>query len=355
VSVIITTDVERAAKRLDKTLVVDRDDSIGDAARALADRLGVRIVVEGERPSEPESSAVPQQPPEPAPEPPPAPEPAPIPLLTAESQPSASPVGERASPPAVEPLAPVTAPSVTQPPAPPIVPLSAVPPIAPAEAPPTPPAAPVASVPRIAPIEIRPAEPFGPSVPATSVGGSERGAVAEPVSGVSRLAPEPETLPDLPPIAGPTVTRIPISPTTKPAAPAPVPTLAGRAPPTPRQRRAVSRAVAASPQLGIVLGRVIGTDAVRAAAAQGLRLVRVGPESYVTRSARHLAGELGVVLYPDPSLAAVDDRTHAGAVVNPISAEPAITRQGAGIVRPGGTPVGGDHLAGTLSVQPDEE
>jgi hypothetical protein len=100
--------------------------------------------------------------------------------------------------------------------------------------------------------------------------------------------------------------------------------------------------------MGLLLGRVIDSDEVRRAAEAGVRLVRIAPEAYVTRSARRAAAMLGVVLYPDSSLTEVDDRTKAGNVLNPISREPAITRRGAGIVRPGGIPIGGDHLSGTL-------
>jgi hypothetical protein len=100
--------------------------------------------------------------------------------------------------------------------------------------------------------------------------------------------------------------------------------------------------------MGVLLGRVIDSREVRRAAEAGVRLVRIGPEAYVTRSARHLAATLGVVLYPDSSLMDIDDRTKAGKVVNPISLEPAITRQGAGMMHPGGIPIGGDHLPGTL-------
>ncbi len=345
-AVIITTDVERAARRTDKTLQLGQGDLVGPQARDLAARLGVRIA----GPDEPVGP----------------------PVAEASIQ-SATPLS--AAVPAPPNLPPILPPVVA------LDPLPNIPPI------------------RVEPASVPPAVP--PAVPLERYGA---GMVLDRVETVGRSLPEraapPPTVTSLvampeppPPLApppaprmpearpsdAPSVQRIPLarplSPEPARTAPAPLPAVApppltsveplpaasapaatqnratlfssGR-PPSWRQRRQVVRAGAADSQLGIILGRVVGSREVARAAEAGVRLVRIGPEAYVTRSARHAAAQLGVVLYPDTSLIDVRDRTKAGAVVNPISLEPAITRQGAGMMHTSGIPIGGDHLSGTL-------
>ncbi|MCS6800786.1 MAG: hypothetical protein RMM58_09385 [Chloroflexota bacterium] len=331
-TIIITTDVERAARRTDRTLRIGESDVVGPEARALAERLGVRIV----RANGDVLVAPPAAPP---------------------------PV----TPPPVSPAAPSPSPPSPHGVAPP------PPPLAPAPNP-------VEVLRRLReqsaggqPRESGPVSPVPP--PRLPIEQYGAGRVTDPVQEIGRPTPRPASPPPIrfpsevssAPAAEPAATatvlpvqRIPVATPAEPpaaAAPSPVapppsPTLiSSRRPPTYRQRRRAARIGAPPSQMGIILGRIIDSREVRRAAEQGVRLVRVAPEAYITRAARRAAAVLGVVLYPDSSLNEVDDRTKAGTVLNPISLEPAITRRGPGIVHPGGLPIGGDHLPGTLGVE----
>lgn len=380
-TIIITTDVERAARRTDRTLRLGEGDVLGAEARALAERLGVRIVgPDGTVVVSPAPPVAQPAPPSAAGAPAAARPAASVPPIQfATPAPAPNPV-EAARPSSGQP----TEPEASWKPAP--NPVEAL-----RRAMATPPEPASTSSPAPNPVEVlqrqaaRPSgeqpRDLGPAaVPPLPLERYGAGQVLDPVREIGRPAPQPASPPppvrplsEAPPSAAPAaaatvlpVQRIPVATPVEPtpgqgaapssatlAAPSPPsPTLvSSRRPPSYRQRRRVARLSTAGSQMGVLLGRVIDSREVRRAAEAGVRLVRIGPEAYVTRSARRAAAMLGVVLYPDSSLSEVDDRTKAGNVLNPISREPAITRHGAGIVRPGGIPIGGDHVPGTLGAE----
>ena len=318
-SVIITLDIERAARRFDKTLRLRPDDVVGPQARELAEKLGVRLIREGE--PEPPAAAPPTEygagvVPEPVRDlgqsQPPSPEvragsdaeggPAVrfVPTATSGPERPANPMERYGAGVVTDPVREIGRPA-------PAVPEVEVP-----------------AVPRVPPVA--PAAPEQDSA----------GVVPEPVRDLGQPAPAPVT----PPGEGGGAAR----------PPRPAPTLFSRARPlTWRERRQLRRGSAPGSRFGVILGRTVDSYEVRRAAEQGFRFVRITPEAYVTRAAQHVAAQLGVVLSPDPELLDASDRTQAGTVINPISREPAITRRGAGVVPAGGIPVGGDHLPGTLT------
>ncbi|GIW06485.1 MAG: hypothetical protein KatS3mg060_1290 [Dehalococcoidia bacterium] len=344
-AIIITTDIERAARRTDRTLTIRQGDIVGPEARALAERLGVRIVGPDAPPPAPSLASQPAS----SPPPPPSTETGSLPNVPPiRREPEDVPLEGASAAPMPNPADILARLSTTSQPAAPssLAPL----PLEGASAAPMPNPADI-----LARLSTSPQPTVAPSP-------NERDGAGQ----VGQAPPPPTT----PPVGSPTefplpVRRIPIATpiaaeperVTPPisradAGPRPQPTLvSSRRPPSYRQRRQIARGSAPSTQLGVILGRVIDSQDVRRAAEARVRLVRIGPEAYVTRSARHVAAQLGVVLYPDSNLLDVDDRTKAGRVLNPISREPAITRHGAGIMHPGGIPIGGDHLPGTLGVE----
>ncbi|GIW12503.1 MAG: hypothetical protein KatS3mg061_3560 [Dehalococcoidia bacterium] len=350
-SVIITLDIERAARRFDKTLRVRPDDVVGPQARELAEKLGVRLIREGE--PEPPAAAPPTgygagvvpdpvrnlgQPQPPSPEVRAGSgaggEPAVrfVPTATSGPERPANPMERYGAGVVTDPVREIGRPA----PAVPEVEVPAVP-----RVPPVAPAAPEQYGAGVVPDPVRnlgqsappPAATISPAFSPEQYGA---GVVLDPVRNLGQ--PEPA------PLASPGESGGAARP------PRPAPTLFSRTRPlTWRERRQLRRGSAPGSRFGVILGRTVDSYEVRRAAEQGFRFVRITPEAYVTRAAQHVAAQLGVVLSPDPELLEASDRTQAGTVINPISREPAITRRGAGVVPPGGIPVGGDHLPGTLT------
>jgi N-methylhydantoinase B len=97
-------------------------------------------------------------------------------------------------------------------------------------------------------------------------------------------------------------------------------------------------------QDGTIQGRIVGTTEIQAAIGAGVRRVTVAPGAWVTRAARHLAELNGIVISSESAT--------NGVLVNPLQHGGAVTREGSGVVREGGQPIGGEHFPGSLPTLP---